>query len=166
MSDIDTLKNFNCPENVIEHCIAVSKNAGAIAARVKIQVDKDMIKRGALLHDIGRCRTHGIEHGVEGGRIIRELGLGEELAKIAERHIGAGISSDEAEKVGLPPGEYCPESPEEKIVAYADNITRGKKLISFDEGLARFKKELGEGHPSIRRMEELHSEIQGWIGGK
>jgi uncharacterized protein len=164
MSDIDTLKNFNCPENVIEHCIAVSKNAAAIADRVKIQVDKDMIKRGALLHDIGRCRTHGVEHGVEGGKIIRELGLGEELAKIAERHIGAGLLSDEARKLGLPAGEYCPKSPEEKIVAYADNITRGKKMISFDEGLARFKKALGEDHPAIKRMEELHEEIQSWTG--
>ena len=163
MSDIDTLKNFNCPENVIEHCIAVSKNAVAIANRVKIQVDKDLVKRGALLHDIGRCRTHGIEHGIEGGRIIRELGLGEELAKIAERHIGAGLLSDEARKIGLPAGEYCPESPEEKIVAYADNITRGKKLISFDEGLKRFKKELGSDHPSIRRMEDLNREIESWI---
>lgn len=163
MSDIDTLKNFNCPENVIEHCIAVSKNAAAIADRVKIQVDKVLIKRGALLHDIGRSRTHGIEHGIEGGRIIRELGLGEELAKIAERHIGAGLLSDEARKLGLPAGEYSPESPEEKIVAYADNITRGKKLISFDEGLGRFRKELGEDHPSIKRMEDLHREIQSWI---
>lgn len=163
MSDIDTLKNFNCPENVIEHCIAVSKNAVAIANRVKIPIDKDLIRRGALLHDIGRCRTHGIEHGIEGGRIIRELGLPEELAKIAERHIGAGLLSDEARKLGLAAGVYSPESPEEKIVTYADNITRGPKLISFDESLKRFKKELGPDHPSIRRMENLNREIESWI---
>lgn len=163
MSDIDTLKSINCPENVIAHLIAVSKNAAEIADGVKIPVDRDLIKRGALLHDIGRCRTHAVEHGIEGGRILRELGFPEEIAKIAERHIGAGITSDEAERLGLPPGEYCPLSPEEKIVAYADNITMGNKLVSFDDSLSRFKKALGEGHPAIKRMEELHLEIQSWI---
>lgn len=163
MSDIDFLKSLNCPESVVEHLIAVRDNAIKIADKVKIPIDHDLIKRGALLHDIGRCKTHGIEHGIEGGRILREMGLGEEIAKIAERHIGAGINSDEAEKIGLPPGEYCPETPEEKIVAYADNITRGSKMISFDESLKRFKKELGASHPSIGRMKELHREIQSWI---
>jgi uncharacterized protein len=163
MSDIDILKNFNCPENVIEHLIAVSKNALAIADRVNIPVDRDLIKRGALLHDIGRCRTHGIGHGIEGGKILREQGLGEEIARIAERHIGAGLTSDEASRLGLPSGEYIPETPEEKIVAYADNLTGGSKIISFEESLERFKTELGENHPSIGRMEELHEEIQGWI---
>lgn len=163
MSDIDTLKSLNCPENVIEHLIAVSKNAIEIADRVKIPVDRDLIKRGALLHDIGRCRTHGMEHGIEGGKIIRELGLGEEIAKIAERHIGAGITSDEAKKIGLPPRDYCPKSPEEKIVAYADNLTMGKNMASFNESLERFKKALGEDHPAVKRMEDLHREIQSWI---
>ena len=164
MSDIDILKKLNCPENVIEHSITVSENALAIADRVKIKVDKDLIRRGAIFHDIGRCRTHAIEHAIESGKIIRGLGLGEELAKIAERHIGAGITAQEAEKIGLPPGDYCPKTPEEKIVAYADNITRGRERISFDDSLKRFKKELGEDHPSIKRMEELHREIQSWIG--
>ena len=164
MFDIDTLKSLNCPENVIEHCIAVSKNAAAIADSVKIAIDKDIIQRGAIFHDVGRCKTHGIDHGIEGARIIRDLGLGEEIAKIAERHIGAGITSDEAEKIGLPSGDYCPKSPEEKIVAYADSLTMGPNMISFDESLTNFKKRLGEDHPSIKRMEELHREIQSWMG--
>lgn len=163
MSDIDTLKRLNCPENVINHCITVSKNATAIADRVKITVDKELIRRGAIFHDVGRSRTHSIKHGIEGARIIRELGLGEEIAKIAERHIGAGITSEEAEKIGLPPGNYCPKSPEEKIVAYADNITMDSKTVSSGESIMRFKKILGENHPAVKRMEDLHREVQGWM---
>ncbi len=163
MSDIDILKGLNCPENVINHCITVSKNATAIADRVKITVDKELIRRGAIFHDVGRSRTHSIDHGIEGGRIIRELGLGEEIAKIAERHIGAGITSEEAEKIGLPPGNYCPKSPEEKIVSYADNITMDSKTVSSGESIMRFKKILGENHPAVKRMEDLHREIQGWM---
>lgn len=164
MSDVDILKSQNCPENVIKHCITVSKNAGNIADQVKISVDKKLVKRGAMFHDIGRCVTHGIDHGIEGARIIRKLGLGEEIAKIAERHIGAGITSEEAIKIGLLPGDYCPKSAEEKIVAYADNLTRGSAIISYEESLKRFKKMLGEDHPVIGRMENLHREIQSWIG--
>lgn len=163
MSDIDILKSLNCPENVIKHCAAVSKNAGAIADRVKIKIDKELIKRGAMFHDVGRCKTHGIDHGIEGARIIRELGLGEEIAKIAERHIGAGITSEEAKKMGLPSGDYCPKSPEEKIVAYADCLTMDSKTISSEESIMHFKKMLGENHPAIKRMEDLHREIQSWM---
>ena len=165
MSILDTLETLNCPENVILHCKAVSKHALSIADSLKIPVDMDLIKRGALMHDVGRCRTHGVEHAFEGGKIIREQGMGEEIARIAERHIGAGITKREAQVLGLPPGDYCPETPEEKIVAYADNITRGTKMISFEQSLDRFKTELGEGHPSIKRMEELHREIKSWRSG-
>ncbi len=164
MTDIDILKSLNCPENVIKHCITVSKNAGAIADRVKIKIDKELVERGAMFHDIGRCKTHGIDHGIEGARIIREFGLGEEIANIAERHIGAGIAEEEARTIGLPPGDYCPKSAEEKIVAYADNLTMGSKIISSGESIMRFKKMLGENHPAIKRMEDLHREIQSWMG--
>jgi uncharacterized protein len=165
MTILDILKTLNCPENVIEHCEAVSNHALSIADSLRIPVDLDIIKRGALLHDIGRCRTHAIDHGIEGGKILREHGMGEEIARIAERHIGAGITKREAQALGLPPGDYCPETPEEKIVAYADNITEGNKMITFKQSLDRFKTELGESHPSIKRMEELHREIQSWKRG-
>jgi uncharacterized protein len=164
MSDIDILKNLDCPEKVIKHCVAVSKNASEIADKVKIKIDEKLIKRGALFHDVGRCKTHGIDHGIVGAKIIRELGLGEKIAKIVERHIGAGITSEEAEEVGLPSGDYCPKSPEEKIVAYTDNTTMGSKTISSEESIEKFKEMLGEDHPSIRRMEDLHREIQSWMG--
>jgi len=163
MSDIDTLKRLNCSENVIEHLIAVRENALKIAGNVKIPIDWKLLKKGALLHDIGRCRTHSICHGIEGGKILRELGMSEEIAKIAERHIGAGITNDEAKKLKMPSGNFCPVTPEEKIVAYADNLTMGNKMVSFDASIKRFKKELGEGHPAIKRMEELHSEIKSWM---
>ena len=165
MTLADILKTLNCQENVIKHCEAVQRHALSIADSLQIPLDRDIIKRGALLHDIGRCRTHALDHGIEGGKIIREHGLGEEIARIAERHIGAGITKKEAQELGLPTGDYCPLTPEEKIVAYADNITRGDKMISFKKSMDRFKNELGENHPSIKRMEELHREIQSWTRG-
>ncbi len=163
MKDLEIFRKLNCPENVIQHCLAVSKNAVLIAEKVRIPIDKELVRLGGLFHDIGRCRTHSIRHAIEGSKLIRKLDLGEEIANIAERHIGAGITPEEAKKLGLPVKDYTPRSPEEKIVAYADNLTQGNGMISFEESLKRFKRELGEDHPSIKRMIDLHKEIQAWI---
>ena len=89
--ELKILKQEETPENVIEHSKAVCKKAMKIAANFK-DADKDFIKKGALLHDIGRSKTHGITHAVEGAKIVREYGYPEEVQNIVERHIGAGLS--------------------------------------------------------------------------
>jgi uncharacterized protein len=156
------LENYGCPKKVIGHCLAVSKKALEIAKTVKFEVNLEDIEDGAVLHDIGRCRTHGIRHAVVGAGIARGLGAKEEVVRIVERHIGAGITRIEAAKVGLPARDYIPATPEEKIVAYADNLTLGTKYIAFEETLEKFVELLGEGHPSIKRFIALHEETQGW----
>jgi uncharacterized protein len=163
MIDIATLVKLRCSEDVIEHCITVSNKALEIANSVKVKVDKDLIKHGALFHDIGRCKTHGVEHALVGAEMARKLGLQEEIARIIERHIGAGITAEEAKKLGLPSKDYCPKTREEKIVAYADNLTLGSLCITFEESLKEFKRILGENHSSIKRFIELHEEIQSWM---
>ncbi|MFQ5975510.1 MAG: HDIG domain-containing metalloprotein, partial [Candidatus Hydrothermarchaeales archaeon] len=92
MLELDVLRERGCSDSVIKHSIAVSKKACEIGDKVLIEVDKDLLRLGALFHDIGRCRTHAIDHGVAGAEIARELGYSEKVADIIERHIGAGIS--------------------------------------------------------------------------
>ena len=113
--ELKILKQEETPENVIEHSKAVCKKAMKIAVNFK-DADKDLIKKGALLHDIGRSKTHGITHAVEGAKIVREYGYPEEVQNIVERHIGAGLSEDEAIKLGLPKKSYIPQTIEEKIM--------------------------------------------------
>lgn len=156
------LERLGCPKNVVDHCLAVSKKALEIAREAKIKADLETIEEGALLHDIGRCRTNGIRHAVVGAEIARELGTREEIVRIVERHIGAGITRDEASKLGLPARDYMPTTPEEKIVAYADNLTLGTRYLTFEASLEKFTQLLGEGHPSIKRFIALHQEIQDW----
>ncbi len=55
-----------------------------------------------MLHDIGRSKTHGISHAVEGAKIVKQYGYPEEVQNIVERHIGAGITEEESVKLGLP----------------------------------------------------------------
>lgn len=117
------LAEENVPNNVIEHCMAVEKLALQIA--MKITSDEDtltLISRGALLHDIGRSRTHGIDHAIVGAEILRKRGLDERIVLIVERHLGAGISASEALELGLPEKNMVPETLAEKIVCHADNL--------------------------------------------
>jgi|Deesub1362A_J573_1020465.scaffolds.fasta_scaffold08601_2 uncharacterized protein len=160
---IDILKKSGCSQSVINHILAVKDVSLKIADKVNIPVDRDLIRTGAFLHDIGRCRTHGIEHAVVGAEIARGLGFDERVIKIIERHIGAGISRDEARELGLPEKDYLPQSPEEKIIAYADNLLNGDKVVSFEVSLEQFKMRLGNNHPAIGRYISLHNEIQSWM---
>ena len=132
---LEILRENGLSQNIIDHSIKVTEKALEIAGKIKQnhEVDLDLILAGAMLHDIGRSRKHGWKHAVEGGLLIRELQLDDRIALIAERHILAGINKEEASQFGLPEIDYIPETIEEKIVAYADKLTKGSNYISIDE---------------------------------
>ena len=71
--EIELLEKEHTPKNVIEHCEAVYKKAMEIASNFD-DVDEDLIRKGALLHDIGRSKTHGITHAIEGVKIAQKHG--------------------------------------------------------------------------------------------
>ncbi|BDZ70716.1 hypothetical protein GCM10025861_12330 [Methanobacterium petrolearium] len=101
------LKELNCPSYVIEHSKAVMSKATYLARNFKGNVDVGLVKAGAMLHDVGRSQTNGIEHAVIGAKILVDNGFPPEIVKIVERHIGAGITRKEAEIIGLPPEIIC-----------------------------------------------------------
>jgi uncharacterized protein len=115
-------------------------------------VDPELVRRGALLHDIGRSVTHSIAHAQAGAALCREMGLDEELCRIPETHTGAGLSSDECTLLGLSPVSCVPETLEEKIVAHADNLVRGSKVISLEERMMRIAELPGRAKRKIWRL--------------
>ncbi len=127
-------------------------------------MDVGLVEVGALLHDLGRARTHGLDHGVVGGEMARELGLPEALVRVIERHIGAGIPADEAAAQGLPSRDFIPVTLEERLVAYADKLTdRGIEVV-FSVTLGQYVAEHGEGSSVVARMRGLHEEMSGLLG--
>lgn len=156
--ELKILKQEETPENVIEHSKAVYKKAMVIAANFK-NADKDLIKKGALLHDIGRSKTHGISHAVEGAKIVKQYGYPEEVQNIVERHIGAGITEEESVKLGLPKKSYIPQIIEEKIVAHADNLLSGTKDVDIDFDIAKWKRKIDKPEENIKRLIELDNEL-------
>lgn len=157
---IELLKENGCSDAVINHCMAVRDLAVKIAK--KANVNLALVEAGALLHDIGRSKTHGIKHGIKGADIAKNLNLPDEIVRIIERHIGAGIPEDEAMKLGLPPKDYLPETIEEKIVTHADNLIQsGKKQVVERE----IKKALRKGQKNhAKRLLELHKELSALCG--
>ena len=156
--EIELLKKENTPENVIDHSLAVYKKAMEIATNFD-DADKDLIRKGALLHDIGRSKTHGITHAIEGVEIAKKYGYGEDVLNIIERHIGAGITESEAEKLGLPVKSYLPETLEEKIVAHADNLTSGSKEVDIDFVMKKWKRRIDDSEDNIERLIRLDDEL-------
>jgi len=142
---------YNLPENVRRHCIKVAEVALKIADKIKKRghnIDLELIKKGALLHDIGRAITHDpFKHFILSGDILRKEGFDHRIVKIVERHFSAGVTKDEAIKLQLPIiDSFMPETIEEKIVCYADKVVKGDKEITFEQFLKRLD-ELKNSNP-------------------
>ncbi|MBS3815334.1 MAG: TIGR00295 family protein [Hadesarchaea archaeon] len=159
---LQILSEEGCSPSVIEHSKAVSRESVKIAKKIRDNghnVNIRLVEIGALLHDVGRSKTHSIQHGVKGAEILRKRGL-ENLAGFAENHLGAGIIIEESKELGLPEKNYLPESLEEKIVTYADNLLDGDRVMNYEESLNELKEELGPNHSGVRRFKKIHKEIQ------
>lgn len=140
---LQILRDKGCSENVIAHCLTVSDHATEIAEKLVAsgkKVDVELVTIGGLLHDLGRCKSHGIDHAVVGADIAAELGLDPSVIDIIKKHIGAGITREEAKELGLPEDDYIPSTLEEKIVAHADNFTSGNKRMTMAQLMEKIKK--------------------------
>ena len=143
----DLLRREGCSEQVIAHCRAVT--ALALQFTGSAVVDRDLVREGAMLHDIGRCRDHSVAHAQTAAELLRRHGLPESVVRIAERHIGAGLTADECSLLGLLPRDCLPRTFEEKIVANADNLISGQQEGSLDRLLQqgfRLKRRLRRRH--------------------
>ena len=124
-----------------------------------LEVDVDLVRVGALLHDIGRAKTHGVDHGIVGAQIARELKLPDGIVAIIERHVGSGITKMEAERLGWSVKSYVPESLEERIVAYADKLIEGSILVPLDVAVERFHQDENIPEASVERLKQWHKEF-------
>ena len=154
----ELLKKEKTPENVISHCEAVYKKAMKIASNFE-DADTDLIRKGALLHDIGRSKTHDINHAIVGVEIAKKYGYGQDVLNIIERHIGAGITEEESKKLGLPEKSYVPQTLEEKIVAHADNLVSGSEEVDVEYVIKKWKRRIDEPDDNIERLIELDNEL-------
>jgi len=162
---LNILRESGCPQNVIKHCEAVADLAVEIAKKCLekgVKVNLELVEIGALLHDIGRSKTHSVHHAVVGAQIAKNYGLPEPIIAIIKRHVGGGITAQEAKKLGWPKDVYTPQTLEEKIITYADKLIEGSKRVPIEETIRKFSKELPP--QAIARIKRLHRKMQTLIG--
>lgn len=154
------LRQSGCLENVVKHCEAVTELAVEIAKACQengVEVDLKLVEIGALLHDIGRAKTHSVHHAVVGAEIAKSLGIAEPVVSIIKRHVGGGITPQEAKRLGWPKDIYIPQTIEERIVSYADKLIEGSKRIPIEKTIENFSRELPRS--AIARIRRLHREM-------
>ena len=126
---------------IVRHCQAVAMAAEIMAEEAERRghaVDMKAVIAGALLHDIGRSRSQTVKHGAQGAEILENEGVDRKVVEIVRRHVGAGISPEEAKKLGLPDFDYIPRTLEERIVCFADKMVDADKVRPFGEEVHRF----------------------------
>jgi uncharacterized protein len=171
-ADIDLLRRAGVSEEDVAHSVKVAEKALEIASRINTRLDMELVGRGALFHDLGKARTHAIEHGKLGAEMGAALGLPPAITAVMEKHIRGGLSTDEAIELGLPVKDYTLSSLEERIIIYADRlvdiITDGIVAIDderqaeerFEEILRGIPK-YGKNDRTLQRYLNYHKEIQG-----
>jgi len=162
---LQLLRESQCSEKVITHCEAVKELAletASILSERGLKIDFALVESGALLHDIGRSKTHTVHHAVFGAEIAKSAGLPESVVSIIKRHVGGGITATEAEELGWPTDVYVPITLEEKVVSYADKLIENSKRAPIDVTIEKLSAEMK--YDAADRVRKLYEEITGLIG--
>ncbi|MEU7006584.1 HD domain-containing protein [Streptomyces sp. NPDC046332] len=121
-------------ELVFTHCEIVWKIAQQLLPVPGLALDMELVRAGSLLHDIGVYRLYDaagrldkrnyVRHGLLGHEILAGEGLPEILCRFCSCHTGVGLTRHDIREQGLPlpPGDYTAETPEERLVMYADKF--------------------------------------------
>ncbi|MEU2544134.1 HD domain-containing protein [Streptomyces roseolus] len=173
--DIRALHRKHAPsdaafELVFTHCEIVAAIAEQLLARHGRGADAELVRAGCLLHDIGVYRLYDsagridgasyVTHGVLGHRLLAEEGLPEALCRFCSCHTGVGLTQEDVLTQGLPipPADYVPVTPEERMVMYADKFhskSTPPRFVSpdtFEAGIARFGPEKVTVFRTLRRL--------------
>ena len=170
-ADIALLRQAGVSDEDIAHSVKVAEKALEIASRINKNLDMELVGRGALFHDLGKAKTHKIEHGKLGAEMGATLGLPPAITAVMEKHIRGGLSAEEAIELGLPVKDYTLSTIEERIIIYADRlvdiITDGIIPIKDErEAEERFEEILrtipkyGKNDKTLERYLGYHEEIQ------
>lgn len=164
---ITLLKGNNCSDHVISHCLAVADLSLEIANKLQkksLTLNLALVEAGALLHDLGRSKTHTVDHAIVGAQIAKSIGLPESIIKIIKRHVGGGITAEEAKWLGWIDDVYVPQSLEEKIVSYADKLIDQSKRIPIETEIKRLEGE--SKSEAAQRVRKLHEEMTNLLGNE
>jgi uncharacterized protein len=156
-------RKYGSSDRLIRHCWAVAFATRVLGEELEKRgrkMDVGAAVLGAELHDIGRNKVQTVWHGVEGASILGEEGLPGQIVEIVRRHVGAGISPEEAKSLGLPDIDLIPRTIEERVVCFADKMVDGDVVRPFEEEVRRYER---KGH-DVKRLLDLRDSLKEDLG--
>jgi ribonucrease Y len=128
-------------QNVLKHLVESAHIAGVMAA--ELGIDPTLVKRGALMHDIGKALTHEVEgsHALIGAELARRLREPPEVVHAIESHHG----------------EVEQRTIEAVLAQTADAISGsrpGARRESIEQYIKRLERleEICESHPGVAKV--------------
>jgi uncharacterized protein len=122
----DLWDKYKVPDNIKEHSKSVAKVADAAAILIEekgVRINKELVNRGALLHDIAKIiavnKNAEESHAELGVEIAEKENLGREIAEIIRKHYLSGFDNQ------------C--TIEELVVNYADKRVTHDKIVPIKE---------------------------------
>ena len=137
-------------------------------------VDIQFLAEAAMLHDIGMFLTntpdlscHGkgdyIQHGIKGKKLLEQEGLFKH-ARVCERHIGVGLTSEDIinQHLPLPIRDMLPETLEEQIICYADLFySKGNENLNIEKSPEKILKTLHKfGPKNVKIFNQWHEKFE------
>lgn len=155
----------------VEHSGRVAANGLWLAEGLTL--DREMLRRGCVFHDLGKVVDGSILHGVVGAGLGVVLGLEASACRAMLVHVRAGVPREEAARYNLPVADYRPRNQEEKLVIVADKLTdmvedgyaadRVSAWKSFAETL-RDNPSLSKDSATLTRYLALAEEVRSFKG--
>ncbi|MEU2628227.1 MULTISPECIES: ribonuclease Y [Kitasatospora] len=127
-------------QNVLGHLVESAHIAGMMAA--ELGVDQDLVKRSALLHDIGKALSHELpgSHAAIGAEFARRHGESAEVVHAIEAHHGE-VDPKTVEAVLTQAADACsggrPGARRESLEAYVRRLERLEEIARSHEGVSK-----------------------------
>jgi ribonuclease Y len=146
-------------QNVLKHLVETSHISGIMAA--ELGLERDLIKRCAFLHDIGKALTHEVEgsHAIIGADLARKYGEDEEVIHAIEAHHNE-VPPQTIEAVLTQAADACsggrPGARRESLEAYVKRLERIEEIATNKLGVDRvFAMQAGREIRVMVRPEEI-----------
>ena len=128
-------------QNILKHLVEAAHIAGVMAS--ELGIEPELVKRGALMHDIGKALTHEVEgsHALIGAELARRLKEPPEVVHAIESHHG------EVEQRTV-----------EAVLAQAADAISGSRPGARRESIEQYVKrlerleEICEAHPGVQKV--------------
>jgi uncharacterized protein len=150
----DLMAKWGFPDGIKEHSIVVKDIAMEFVKKIRnrnpnAKIDARVVETGALLHDIGRIKSHGLDHGFRGYQALMDVKVDERVARCALVHVLGGFTLDDIKHEF--PGNFkdikvslMPQSIEEKIVCFSDKHAVGAMQVTVKKRFSRWFKKHGK----------------------